>query len=377
MIMHHLKYSLKVLFHSKAFIFWTFAFPLILGTFFQMAFSNIEDSEKLSIIDIAIVKNESFENNVILKQTFDYLGSSQNENQLFEIIYVDEKEAKEKLEKGDVKAYFIASDEMEIVVQRSGIEETVLKLVVDEILQIQDLMQTTLTTPSVSYEKLYQEIKKEANIKDISPIHLSYTMIEFYTLIAMSALYGGIIGMFMINLCLPNMSMQGKRVALSPIPKSKVVMTSAIASYLVQLFGMVLLFLYTIFVLHVDYGDHIGLVILLAFIASLAGLSLGIVVASLFKTSENMKTGIILSFTMLGCFLSGMMGITMKYLVDKNIPFLNLINPASMITDGFYSLYYYDTLHRYWFNVISLLIFSFILLLISSFCLRRQKYEHI
>lgn len=80
---------------------------------------------------------------------------------------------------------------------------------------------------------------------------------------------------------------------------------------------------------------------------------------------------------MLGCFFSGMMGITMKYMIDKNIPIINKMNPASMITDGFYSLYYYDTLNRYWFNIYSLLIFSAIMLGLSILSLRRQKYDNI
>ena len=76
-------------------------------------------------------------------------------------------------------------------------------------------------------------------------------------------------------------------------------------------------------------------------------------------------------------FFAGMMGITMKYIVDKNIPILNKLNPANMITDGFYSLYYYDTLDRYYFNIISLLIFSIVLIGFSILSLRRQKYDSI
>lgn len=67
----------------------------------------------------------------------------------------------------------------------------------------------------------------------------------------------------------------------------------------------------------------------------------------------------------------------MKYMIDKNIPIINKVNPASMITDGFYSLYYYDTLDRYFFNIASLLIFAFIMIGISMFSLRRQKYDSI
>ena len=127
----------------------------------------------------------------------------------------------------------------------------------------------------------------------------------------------------------------------------------------------------------VDYGSNILLVILLAIIGSFAGLAMGLAIGTVLKANEGIKTGIMITITMFGCFLSGMMGITMKYIVDKNIPILNKINPASMITDGLYSLYYYDTLDRFYFNIISLIIFSAIMIIISYTCLRRQKYDSI
>lgn len=149
------------------------------------------------------------------------------------------------------------------------------------------------------------------------------------------------------------------------------------ASYVVQLIGIAILFAFTIFVINVDYGSNLGLVILMALCGSLAGLSLGVAVSTLVKFNENAKTGILIAITMFGCFLSGMMGITMKYVVDKNVPFINKINPASMITDGLYSLYYYDTKDRFVFNVVSLLLFSLFMMLISYRGLRRQKYDSI
>lgn len=95
------------------------------------------------------------------------------------------------------------------------------------------------------------------------------------------------------------------------------------------------------------------------------------------KSSENIKIGIIIAFTMLGSFFSGMMGITMKYIIDTNVPIINQVNPASMITDGFYSLYYYDTLDRYFLNIEGLIVFSAIMMILSWFSLRRQKYDSI
>ena len=55
---HNFKYTFKVLMRNRMLLFWTFVFPLVLGTMFKLAFSNIENSEKLNVIPIAIVDNE-------------------------------------------------------------------------------------------------------------------------------------------------------------------------------------------------------------------------------------------------------------------------------------------------------------------------------
>lgn len=388
MFYHNFKYALKTLFRDKMLIFWTFAFPIILGTFFNMAFSNIENSEKLDIIKIAVVEDEQWEG----KEALATLGDAQKEERLFDITYTKtEEEAKELLQQDKVTGYIVGKEETpKVVVTTSGINETIIKQVVEEITQttkiVNDLAQEQIKQEmlagQVDYEKIYENVwemtkNQEAKLEDVSSKHLSYTMIEFYTLIAMTCLYGGILAMVAINQNLPNMSHNGKRVSIAPTPKGKVILSSVLAGYVTQLIGLALLFVYTIVVLKVDYGTNMPLIVLLAMVGSLAGLSMGLAIATLFKTNENVKTGIMISVTMLGCFLSGMMGVTMKYIIDKNIPILNQLNPANMITDGFYALYYYDTFHRYYFNVVSLLVFAFIMIAISYFSLRRQKYDSI
>lgn len=397
MFIHNFKYMLKKLFNDKMLIFWTFAFPLILGTFFSMAFSNIEEGEKLAVIDIAVVKNERFKNSPIWQEAIKTLSDKKNKERLFNTKYVNLEEAKELLNEEKITGYILLEDSPKVVVMTNGINETIIKQVTEEIIEQETIMKQTFDIKlneaisgyqenngniDLLYTTIYQEIDKllensQINIKDESSNNLSYTMIEFYTLIAMTCLYGGILGMVAINQCLANMSSNGKRVAVSPASKSKLIISSALASYIIQLLGVFLLFIYTIFVLKVDYGNNLFYVIILTLTGCFAGLSLGIALATLLKTNENVKTGIIIAITMLCCFLSGMMGITMKYIIDKNIPILNKINPASMITDGLYSLYYYNTYERFFLNVISLITFSCILILLASISLRRQKYDSI
>lgn len=397
MFIHNFKYAFKTILKNKMLIFWTFAFPIILGTLFTLAFSNIEKNEQLDIIDIAIVDNDIFKQNNVFKETFNYLSDDKNDEKLFNIKYVSEEEAKELLKKNKISGYLLMQDEPSIIVSTSGINETIIKQVVEEINKQEKIIKNIIDkkindyitdNPSYEftfdYEKLYKEAyddmmktSSKISIQNITTNHLSYTMIEFYSLIAMTCLYGGILGMTALNSVLPNMSSNGKRVGISPIKKGRLVLSSALASFLVQLIGIVLLFVYTILALKVDYGNHFLQIILLTFIGCLAGLAFSIMVTTVFKKSENTKTGIILAFTMAGSVLAGMMGITMKYMIDKNIPLLNKINPVNMITDGFYSLYYYDTFDRFYSNLIGLGIFTALMIGISIWILRRQRYDSI
>ena len=393
MFIHNFKYSLKTLFRNKMLIFWTFAFPLIMATLFNLAFSNISNSEKFDVIDIAIVQNEDFENNEAYKTVFKELSDEKNEDRMFNTKYVSEEEADKLLKDDKIVGYMkLEGDTPKVTFVQNGINQTIFKYVVEEIAQKSNMITNIVGQEAAKeamggnqnvdmnaiIQKAYQ-IAQEQNVelKNVSNKNLDYMMIEFYTLIAMTCLYGGAFGMIAVDQNLANMSNKGKRISASPMKKGKLLVSSLLAGYCAQLLGVALLFVYTIFALKVNYGDNIGLIILLAMVGSFAGLSVGVAIASLVKASENAKTGILIAFTMLWCFLCGMMGVTLKYVIDKNVPIVNLINPANMITDGYYSLYYYDTLNRYFFNIGSLLIFAFVLIAISIFSLRRQKYDSI
>ena len=377
MFSHIFKNSLKVLFKNKTLIFWTFMFPIILGTFFNMAFSNINNEESFKVVKIGIVNDDNYKNSEAYPYVFQYLGTP-GDNQMFDITYGSLDEVKTLLEDQKISGYLYIDSKAHIVVKKNGIEQTIFKNVVDEINMVNnDLKTTEFTSMEAMVSHITNLLNSEVKVNNTSNKNLDYVMIEFYTLIAMSCLYGGTISMYSLNQVLPDMSNKGKRVGVSPIPKGKLIVSNLLASFIVQLLGVFLLFLYTIFVLNVDYGPNMPLVVLTAAVGSFAGLSIGIFVSSVFKKSENAKIGIIVGSTMFFSFLAGMMGITMKYVVDTNMPILNIINPVNMITDALYALYSYNTFERFTFNIISLLIFSFVLLGISYTFFRRNKYDSI
>lgn len=363
-------------------------FPIILGTFFYLAFHDIEKNETLDKFQIAIVDIEKNPSTKILQEAF------LNTSDVIDVLIKEENAAKELLEKNEIIGYVLLENTPHVIVNKNGIYETVLKTIVETIVYkismaetlIKEKINETIAQSGTIEEELIKDIKSEITsllenekfaIKDTSPNNISYTMIEFYTLIAMMCLYGGILTMTCINSNLANMSDTGKRISITPVKKSYLILSSLSASFIVQLIGLILLFGYTSVILQIDYGTKFFHIFLLGLIGSIAGMSLGMCLAATLKKNENIKQGLLLAITMIGCFFSGMMGITMKYVIDKNIPIINIINPASMITDGFYALYYYETNNRYLFNIISLLLFSAVLLIISTHNIRRQTYDSI
>ena len=375
MFIHNLKYTIKTLFKNKILVFWTFAFPIILGIFFNMAFSNIEKDEVLKVFDIAVVDNDEFETQEIYKNALKELSDNDNKDKLFNIKYVSNKKADSLLDDSKIEGYVVfKNDEPQVVVKANGTYQTLLKFVINEIRQNETIVEE-LTEKNIENEiangnftfdkdKIVNQIldkinDEQVNLKNISNSNLSYMQIEYYTLIAMMCMYGG------------------KRISVSPNKKSTIILSSTIGSYAVSLVGLAVLMAFLTFVIKVDFGENLLLIILLSMVGDLAGIALGVVIASIFRVSEGAKTGITIAVTMFFSVFSGMMGVTLKYVIDKNVPIINLINPNNLITDGFYSLYYYDTLDRYFRDIIYLIIFIIICLLISFVSLRREKYDSI
>lgn len=390
MFWHNFKYSWKVLFRNKVLLFWTFLFPILLGTFFKMAFSDIEKNESLDIISIAVVENTDYLNNEVMCMALSSL-SQEDEDQLFQISYGSKQEAIDLLENGDISGYLMfSSDQVEIVVNQSGVDETILRLVIDEIQSQKKLIETlmeqriSLEMQEGNFEYSIEQIMKEVKetvlsasvmLVNTSSSNMSYTMIEYYSLIAMACLYSSMLSMYITNYKLANMKAVGKRVVVSLSHTLYGLFGSLFASYVIGAIGLCLLFFYSILVLKVDYGNAFFQMILLASVGLLAGQLLGVAVSTLVKSNENTKTGVLVAVTMLGSFLSGMMGITMKYVIDTHVPIINLINPVAMITDGLYSLYYYESFSRFSFDMICLFLFSIVMIIVSFCGLRRQRYD--
>ena len=186
MFKHNLKYNLKTLFKNKALIFWTYLFPIILGTFFYLAFHDIEKNETFKAIPIAIIENEEWQENNIWQSTIKSL-SEEKDNKVFNTTYKNIAEAKKDLEKGDIIGYVLLEENIpKVIIKTNGTSATILKSIIEEINSkiniIEDYIELKVKEKITNegYENIdkinYEEIAREAlgmleienNIKDIT-----------------------------------------------------------------------------------------------------------------------------------------------------------------------------------------------------------------
>lgn len=382
MAFHNVKYNLKALFKNKGLIFWSFAFPIIMATLFNMAFGNWEESEKFTSINIGIVTNEYFDNNIIAKNVFNSL--SDDDNKIFNITYASKDEVTNLLIDKKIEGIIEYTDSNpNIIINSNSVSSTIIKSVVDEIETNNTIFSDLIKSGKYASNDMEEQVNKiierinstTINTKDISVKKLDIAVIEYYSLLAMTCLYGGFIAMSAISNSLASASNRGKRVAISPIKKSMAILSSLCASFIVQLIGALLLLIY-INIIGVNLHTNLISLFIITILGVLSGISIGLIVSVMINKSEDTKLGIIIAISMALSVLSGMTGVSLKYVIDSKIPFINKINPAAMITDGLYAVYYENSA-RFLNNIISLIIFISLLIVISILYMRRKKYDNI
>ena len=377
MFKHIFATRLKCLLREKSLVFWTLIFPLVLGTFFNLAFSNLASAEKFEPIKIAVIDNKEFREDENFKKVLSDL--SKDDDKIFDITYTDEKEAEELLTDSKIVGYIYKDEEINLVINKNGFSQTIIKSFLDQYLQISSTISSIIKIDSSAIKKgLLEEINNHQNyIQDISKENIDDTVVYFYTLIGMVCMYAGFWGIKTVNESEANLSGQGIRLCLSPVHKLKAFLYSLLAAFLINFIEILIVLGYLVYGLKIAFGNQINYIILLCFIGSFTGIIFGAMISAITTKSENFKTGLMIAISMFLSFLSGMMNINVKYFITNKVPFLANINPVNLITDALYSLYYYNTYTRFFINLGYLTIFAIVCTVITYFLIRRRKYASI
>lgn len=375
-------HNIRLLLRNRGLVFWTLAFPILLGVLFKAALGGLMTTQSFDPVPVAVVDSQEYRLSPY-KTAFDEL--SRGDDALVTVTSVATTAEGSSLLADDHVAGVVEviGDEASLTVATGGMDQTILTLLLDEIAQRVDMVTTLMADEmapgedpqTVAAEIMDRLAESGFTLKDASPSSMDPLMAEFFSLVAMAALYGGMFSGTLMNYAQPQLGAVGRRIGVAPTRKSVFVASGIIASYVVEFVGLVLLVVVCRFLFGIDFGSNWGLTLVVASAGALAGLSLGVAVSALVRGGENMKIGVLIGMTMLGALLAGMMGGGLRYRVDATAPLVNKVNPVALITDGFYTLYYHPGSDGLWADLEILLVISLVLIGASMLTLRRQRYD--
>lgn len=376
---------LKVLLKRKSTLFWVLLFPILLASAEYFAFGKFIKSTPIETISIGLIENQTPE----LLDTFFKEAKIEEDKMLYEIImYQEETSAEEALIDKKIELYvYEANEKIEVVSLSNTTSLTITNSIITQYKQIEKTLEKVYekylsegkSPQEVPTEEIVNSLLKEVDyFKNLSTQkNATFYTFYFYSLMAMSCLYAALFGASIINDIRADRSSLGIRISSSVVSKPKLLITYFLASAFLQMISSCILYLYLAYVLRIALGGNVGLILLTLILGGISGITIGMLVGALVKGSEAKSQGIITAITLgLSC-LSGLMSVDVKHLVDQYMSFINWINPASLITNSLYALYYYDTYTNYIIYSCILLGISFLAVLGVLFKIRGEKYANL
>lgn len=342
-------YQGKDMFRDFSFTFWGLIYPIIMALFFYTAFSGITNAE-IETINVGI--NADNQISYIL-ESIDMLN----------VVEISDDNIKESLTSEEIDGYI--EDDLSLVVDRSGLDQTIIKKILDQIKQT-----TAVDEPLENLDFGIDYLSK--NNQDANGI-----LVIFYSLIAMVSTYGVFPGIESAIVSQANLTNIGARINLTPIKKSTIVISGVMVGLSINIFSNILLLVFMKFVLKLDLLRNIPYSIIFILLGNLFGISLGVFIGVSNKMNSGVKVMISIVTTLFLSFLSGMMSPDIKILIEKNIPILAKINPIAIITNNLYRINLLDNTSNLSGDILILISYVFILMSGSYLFLRRRQYDSI
>lgn len=197
--------------------------------------------------------------------------------------------------------------------------------------------------------------------------------IYFYAALAYLCIFFMSVGTDIVNQNEAYFSSEALRTTVSPVPKGKRFLASFISWGIPSL-----LVVYAVIALYylndIPLGNEWGRLLILMTLGVIVGLLLGTAVAGLLKNQGGLLSAVSIGLPLVMGALSGLMSQPIKVAINENAPWLNKINPVSLINDGIYYLNNYPTFDHYNQNVIILAIMAVVLLVVTILSIRRTDY---
>ncbi len=376
MFTHLVKYRILQTVRMKSIMFWALLFPILLGTFFYISFGNANDGENMAPIPVAAVADgeESPSGQAFLE----FLESMDGET--LRLMPMGEEEARKALLGDEAVGIFYCGDQPALTVAGSGISQSILKALMDSYdknaAMLAAIAQERPQKMQAAIEAMGQRRQRTEEVS-VKGKTLDSNISYFFALIAYACLSGAFLGVQASVDGQANLSPLGARRSVTPTHKIQFVLTDMLALFVIHFINVLILTGYIYFVLGIDLGSDVASIVLVEWMGSMIGISLGMMLGCAGRLALGAKMGLCVLCTLFPGFLAGLMFGQIKDVIEHHCPLVNRVNPAAVLSDAFYCISVYSDRGRMMRNVGILAVMSVAMTLIAYLAVRRVRYDSI
>ena len=371
-----IKYSFLAKIRDLSLVFWPLVFPLVLTTAMYFSIGQMEESD-FETIHAAIVTQSAGEEDVF-QEYLETMGD--DKEALINVRPMAEEEAVTALENGDIEGIFYSREEPSLTVGGSGLAQSILQMILESYTEGKQTLEDVSKIHPDRMEAAIRQMSDYGSVTEevsLGGRTTNTTAQFFYAMIGMACLYGCFIGYQSAMDLQANLSALAARRCVSPVHRMRWILSETAVSFGIHFVNMLVLLAYMKYILRLEFAGSYAEMIPVVIIGSMIGVTMGMFITSIGKMGESVKIGIMISVSLALSFLAGLMNADIKNVIDRNVPLLNRINPAALISDALYCLNVYDAPERYMQDMVILFVMCVLLLTGTFLIVRRERYGSI
>lgn len=378
-----IRYSFLTKIKNRELIFWPLIFPFVLGTVMYFSIGQVEEAD-LETVRAALV-TEAGEGDTDEKNSTEevfpiFLESLEEDSDIIRTEEMTGQEAVTALQNGEIDGIFYDGADPSLTVSASGFPQSILQMILESYMEGKETLEDVAALHPEGLSAAIETMEDHGDA--VEQVSLGGKTTDgtaqfFYALLGMACLYGCFIGYRSAMEIQANLTPLAARRCAGPVHRLSLVVTEVLVSFGIHFVNMLLLLAYMKFVLKLEFAGSYVEMIPVILMGSMIGVTMGMFITSAGKMGEGVKVGIMVGISMAMSFCAGLMNADIKNVVDQNIPLLNRVNPAALVSDALYCLNVYDAPERYAQDMMILAVLCVLLIAGTFLIIRRERYVSI
>lgn len=405
--------TIRMLLRTPSALVWGLAFPIILATMFIFMFSGFRTAESISAVPVAVVADDAWDASAF-SQVVDTLAEG-DEPLLSCTEVADEDSALKLLLTGEVDGVFVvdepaaagdaavdgpdsvlaaprlivASEDSTAHGGANGgyeVNRSILASIANSYAQSEALIDDLAVSNSAALadpEAVARALSLDARTERVSLTRSTpdETVRFYYALMGMATLFAAQLSMLAVASIRPTASAVSARRCIAGTSRIRQLAGALLGSWLLSFAFLTVAFAYIRLVVGIDFQGREALCILGVAVGAWLATGIGAIVGSLpLQGGVSAGSGILTGLTCGLAIFAGLYGQPTMELADaiaRAVPLSTWVNPAKLICDLFYSLYYYESLAPYLARLAACAAWGVAFFAFAAPMFRRQRYAHL